>query len=159
MLIVNTVATQYKHFGAFPSSTAWCVHKHQSRTMAPLSISSSIWLSAALTSCLPALALPLWPPLTSSVWSDRQRCALLIKRCGHLSVCHCAQMHLHMRTTVPVTLADVHRQRKFLSSACHPQVSPIRLCLEPVEQPSMPSLHHNNGLCPVVLSVLYVQHI
>lgn len=76
------------------------------------SIGSSICLSTALTSCLPAPTLPLWPALTPSVRSDSQRRALFMERCVHPSVCHCAQLHLHLRMDAPVTPADVHRETR-----------------------------------------------
>lgn len=72
MLIVNTVATQYKHWSIskWSTSSLWCANKRESRTVAPWSIGSSMWLSTALTGCLPAPPLPLWPPLTSPVRCD-----------------------------------------------------------------------------------------
>lgn len=134
--------------GGCPSAVGLSVNKQESRTAAPWSNGSSIWLSTALTSCLPTPALPFWPPLTSLVWCDNQRCALFIERCVHLSVCHGAKLHLHLRTVVAVTLSDVHRQAWGVSSVCCCHVSlSVSACLDPVEQPCMPSLHHRDSLC------------
>lgn len=120
-----TYLTSMNTLGPCPTAVVQCVDNQESRSEAPWSVGQSICLSAALTSCLPTPALPLWPPSTSSVQSDRQKCAPFQRG---VWICPSGIVLSWIHVWLRPRLTYVGRREEFPMSAYHTFLPSVSVC-------------------------------